>query len=37
MVENVLQIKSARNVNADVSVEIWKNIICVKKLNLGSF
>ena len=32
MAENVTQIKSAITINVGVSVKIWKNIMCAKKI-----
>ena len=35
MVEDVIQIKCGIRINVDVSVKIWKSIICGKKIIFG--
>ena len=35
MEESVILIKSGIMINVDVSVKIWKNILCVKKIIFG--
>ena len=35
MEENIIQIKSGITINVDVSVKIWKNILCLKNVIFG--
>ena len=35
MEENIIQIKSGITINVNVSVKIWKNILCLKNVIFG--